>query len=418
MKIGILTYHSVPNFGANLQALSTVNFLINEGHEPVVINWFPVDLEALYSEGRVPTEQFDCHRKFVEEMLPTSKRCYSEQDVINIMVEENIEGLLVGSDAVFHHVPIKRRKVFSKRKLSFVNLHVTSDRNFPNPFWGTFLSKLEKKIPATVFSASSQNMPYFDVTQNEKKEIAESLSNFNLISVRDTWTKDMISFFRPELNNILITPDPVFGFNNNFLEQISKEEILKKFDLSEDYILVHFNKSFIKDSWIKQLEKIFNSKGYSVIGLPFPEGLRDFGLERNINFPLDTLDWYTLIKYAKGFIGERMHPMIVSIHNSTPFFCFDEYGTYKNQGFLNLKKSFIPESSKIRHVLELGGLLDYMYSYNDDNMVMPEPSQVVEKILTFDLEACDKFREYYGDLYIKSMKRTVQTLVGNNSTVL
>ena len=43
MKIGILTYHSVYNFGANLQVLSTVGYLKNNGFEPIVINWIPED---------------------------------------------------------------------------------------------------------------------------------------------------------------------------------------------------------------------------------------------------------------------------------------------------------------------------------------------------------------------------------------
>lgn len=39
MKIGILTFANVPNFGANLQALSTISYLQNHGYNPILIKW-------------------------------------------------------------------------------------------------------------------------------------------------------------------------------------------------------------------------------------------------------------------------------------------------------------------------------------------------------------------------------------------
>ena len=37
MKIGILTFYRVANFGANLQALSTYSYLCKHGHEVVFL---------------------------------------------------------------------------------------------------------------------------------------------------------------------------------------------------------------------------------------------------------------------------------------------------------------------------------------------------------------------------------------------
>ncbi|MCH8540771.1 MAG: polysaccharide pyruvyl transferase family protein [Opitutales bacterium] len=44
MKIGILTFHAVPNFGAALQALALQSFLQSEGHEPFIIDYRPAYL--------------------------------------------------------------------------------------------------------------------------------------------------------------------------------------------------------------------------------------------------------------------------------------------------------------------------------------------------------------------------------------
>ena len=43
MRIGLLTYHWVANYGANLQALSTYCYLDNNVYNPIIINWVPND---------------------------------------------------------------------------------------------------------------------------------------------------------------------------------------------------------------------------------------------------------------------------------------------------------------------------------------------------------------------------------------
>ena len=49
MKIGILTFANVPNFGAKLQALSTISYLQNHGYNPILIKWEPEDFEARFT---------------------------------------------------------------------------------------------------------------------------------------------------------------------------------------------------------------------------------------------------------------------------------------------------------------------------------------------------------------------------------
>ena len=79
MKIGILTYHCVPNFGAQLQATSTVGYLKRMGHEAVVLNWYPKDLEDMYS-NRIPKEQVSSHNNYTKDNLPVTDICRSEKD--------------------------------------------------------------------------------------------------------------------------------------------------------------------------------------------------------------------------------------------------------------------------------------------------------------------------------------------------
>ena len=69
MKVGILTYHYVPNFGAQLQALSTIGFVKRIGHTPILLHWQPTDLDDIYI-NRVPEIQRLEHSEFAKQNFP------------------------------------------------------------------------------------------------------------------------------------------------------------------------------------------------------------------------------------------------------------------------------------------------------------------------------------------------------------
>ena len=107
MKIGILTYHCVANFGAQLQVLSTVCYLRNHGHEPIVIHWYPEDLENIYSW--ISSEQLDTHIVFTEKFLPLSALCRTEEELVSEVEKLELDSILLGSDALFKYIPIRNR---------------------------------------------------------------------------------------------------------------------------------------------------------------------------------------------------------------------------------------------------------------------------------------------------------------------
>jgi glycerol-3-phosphate cytidylyltransferase-like family protein len=157
MKVGILTYHSVPNFGANLQAYSTAGYYKENGHEPIIINWVAKELDEKYGKDN-PFEQTNAHRKFIEEYLPLSKLCRTTEEVAAIIKELDIDGVVIGSDVVLQHKTFLSRIKLTKRgiKIKQKRANIT----FPNPFWGSFIQFLDKKIPVSLMSVASQNMPY------------------------------------------------------------------------------------------------------------------------------------------------------------------------------------------------------------------------------------------------------------------
>lgn len=70
MKIGVLTYHAVCNFGANLQAYCTMKYLQSLDHDVKDINF--VAPEYMQQE-KVSTKQAIAHWKFSQETLNTTE---------------------------------------------------------------------------------------------------------------------------------------------------------------------------------------------------------------------------------------------------------------------------------------------------------------------------------------------------------
>lgn len=383
MKIGLLTYHCPPNFGAQLQAISMVGYLQKLGHEVIVLNWYPADLDAFYKR-RVPLKQIQCHEEFTIKNLPITKLIRTENELVDEINRINLDAVLVGSDALFKYAPIKKRYSFCFKKKQVLSCLEMDG----NPFFGSFISKIKKRIPMCAFSVSSQNCPFELMNEEESAKMRNCFENFNYITVRDEWTKKMVEQIS-SWTNIKITPDPVFSFNqNSYLNIPTKDELREKYGLPENYVLVSFTNKFIQPSYVRSIADELVSQKISPVALPMPEGLQPMGITEQVKLPLSPLDWYGLIIHSHGYIGERMHPIVVCLHNSIPFYSFDYYGIHYRD-FL-LRKRCISSSSKTYLIVKDAGFVENIYTYFS-KQPMPTAKDIVEKIVNFDTVSCQNF---------------------------
>lgn len=114
MRIGLLTYHWVANYGANLQALSTYCYLDNNGYNPIIINWVPNDALADYQNSS-SEEQLNAHHKFIKTRCRLTRQFSEQSEISAILNEEGITHVLVGSDALFNII----RPHFHLKTLSY-----------------------------------------------------------------------------------------------------------------------------------------------------------------------------------------------------------------------------------------------------------------------------------------------------------
>ena len=405
MKIGVLAYHSACNFGANLQLLSTVGYLKRTGHTPIVLNYEADDFVAFYKRITAP-EVYTAYADFRERYMPLSRHCDCAEDLAHVLEDEQLEGVIIGSDAVAQHHPLLERILFPTRTIVSV-IHMTQDRYFPNPFWGTFADYMRKPIPMALLSASSQDSNYHLFLPSVRRQMFARLKRFGYISARDEWTKEMYAAVSCGKLQVPVTPDPVFAFNPNCKDILpSKQEILQKYHLPENYILLSFLDSrTVSIEWLNQFQTLANKQGVACVALPFPQGMKfQHPLQLEIPSPLLPLDWYALIKYSMGYIGHNMHPIVSSLHNANPFFSFDNYGIKKLNG------SYTNDySSKIKHILRLADLDDYRVSCLSRMFVPPTPEVVLDKVLSFPREKNKHFAEQYYQQYENMMNQILKS---------
>lgn len=226
----------------------------------------------------------------------------------------------------------------------------------------------------------------------------KSLEKFKFITVRDRWTQGIIKKLINKENPI--TPDPVFGFNNNVLIDGTKEDTINKFNLPEKYVCLSFCHNLYDQTWYDSLYELLHKNGFFVINLAMPEGCIKIKCDKKIDVPLSPLDWYNIIRYSSGYIGQRMHPMIVALHNKVPIYIFDHYA-YKKGG-----KNLI--SSKIYDILERAQLLSYYTNLSSSQQ--PQPHDVLSAIMTFDRKQEEIFTQKYSSLYNQFMNNIIKIL--------
>lgn len=349
MTIGILTFYRVANFGANLQALSTYKYLLNHGHQPVMLNYYDRQWYAQFEKDIALCEQYQKHISFISEYLPSqSEICYSADDINREITRLGIEAIIVGSDAVMQHHPLITRINRGKRKPFYIS-PIGCDRLFPNPLWGVGVAP---DVKMALMSGSSQNSKYRMFTHSTRQAMRDALGRFTYLGVRDNWTLKMF-MEGIGIKNVNLTPDPVFAFNYNVEDLIpTTEDIRTLFSLPEKYVLVSLHGQDITYEQLVELKTEFAKKGYTCIALPMPTGIRfkhPFDIE--IPTPLSPIHWYALIKYADGYVGSNMHPIVVSLHNAVPCFSIDNWGTRNWLG-----KATDDGSSKVGDIMNICGV--------------------------------------------------------------
>lgn len=401
-NIGVITFYKTANFGANLQAISTYKYLEQNGFNVIFVNYMSDDTRTRYEQLKDSIE-WKGHIATVNSVIKNQTEwCRDAGQILKVIGKYKIDAIIIGSDALLQHHTLISRLRKGKRKPLYV-VPVGKDRLFPNLFWGCGFSD---KLPVGLLSVSSQNSSYQTFSLLLKCRMKKALGRLKYISVRDTWTLKMVKSISPNLE-VKKTPDPVFGFNYNANDLIDKKEvILSRFGLPSNYVLVSLFGQNLSYEVLSDLKTLLGKQGIACASLHMPTGKpykHPFDFE--IKAPLSPLDWYALIKYSYGYVGNNMHPIVVSLHNAVRCFSIDNWG---RQNFWGRKVN--DGSSKIEDVMRDFGVLSN-HRMIDNGTCKISASEIVECLNSFPVEEVRKKSDYFYENYKNNMLDLTNALI-------
>lgn len=297
----ILTHHSLPNFGANLQALSTARALRARGVQARFVDFRPSELEHKYARS-VPNEQRTAHASLIAEHLDLTAPVTDQSEFEALCRSAPADLYVTGSDAVFRLNPASTR----------------ADLAFPNPYWLVGVSGRDGRTPVkAALAPSAMGCRLSALPAAQQAGVLAALEDFALLSARDTWTAGQIAALgvaRP----VTVVPDPVFSLAPLLRAQIQDEQA------THPYITI-CTQGRKDEAWVAALTRRAEGEGYETVALPTPEGRLDEGTSRQVALPLDPLDWARLLAGSAGYIGGRFHPVVVSFATGGAAVALDSY---------------------------------------------------------------------------------------------
>lgn len=300
----VLTHHSVPNFGANLQAFATSRALQERNIVAQFVDFRPPELEAKYSRT-VPEHQHAVHADFVKRNLWLSTIVIDQPSFEALCRAHPADLYVSGSDAVF------RLDASSER----------ADLTFPNPYWliGAVGPAGRPPIKAAL-APSAMGCNFKGLPALMRRGMREALQDFTLLSARDAWTVGQISSLGIG-QKVALVADPVFTLAPLLRDRAALH------NRGRPYIVVS-TQGRKTGNWVSALTRLAAAEGYDTLALPTPEGQVDSGTTRTMPLPLDPLDWATLITGASGYVGARFHPVVISLMAGNAVVALDMYHSH------------------------------------------------------------------------------------------
>lgn len=307
MKIGILTYHFPYNFGANLQAFASSQFIQSLGHDVKIIHYSPVEMIEI-NRKKVPKEQWNAHENFINKYIPLTARCDDTKRIEQVLLNEDFDGIIVGADAVWRY-PADYLEI----PLYFMQWLFESDKI--------------KKIPVASMSVAHMGKGFLHLDKDLRRQIRNAIDNFTYITVRDKWTQHVVNkhLFNGQNKVVHLNPDPVFVMDEFIKDEWNANNLIPA---NSKFILLSLpNNNNRSKSWLTRFRKHANKQGFLIGELPLPDGVSGLDFDFTVPYPIDPIQWYLWLKHASGFVGLRFHAVVSCITAGTPFYSIDSYGS-------------------------------------------------------------------------------------------
>jgi hypothetical protein len=335
-KMGILTYHYIPNNGAFLFAFSLSRLLQKEfgGFEVQVI-----DYKSPRLAGYEILKRFKVFQG-IPNFYMKRARMWDEQVRMHLTLDSDIPRF-VSEKKLQEHLA-RRYDILVTGMDVWCMTHGSERPNFPNIYW----LPERTATPKVAYGVSAYNSDA-GLIQRSSAQIGNYLDGFEVVGARDRFTLDLALSHRKRTDSLVeLIPDPTFTYefqNTNVVEKLKFLGI----DLKRPTVGLLF---FGDDALAKQILAHYKSKGYQILAMSMYNAVADF----NLGHVLTPFEWAEAFRYLDFCITDRFHGTIFCLLNQTPFISLE-------------KERFLPRSQSKLFDLLAGFHMDACYQNPADN---------------------------------------------------
>ncbi|MEG1871162.1 MAG: polysaccharide pyruvyl transferase family protein [Peptostreptococcaceae bacterium] len=311
MRVGILTFHFGNNYGGILQCYALQKVIKSYGHTVEIINYLPTSLPL---KKRLLNKFKSLHN--IKDFTENLRRIKIKDNKENILQEEKV--LIIKSFDEFRTKNLNISEQLTKDTIGrYANSHydaivVGSDQVWTSIFdpdsiyfigWGPDYKG--KRISYAACSAHSC------VRGKRRKELQTFIKKFDIITVRDATTRELVNNIINEKPEIVPDPTQLYDFKE-FISSDSPEE---------PYILTYILGGEIIGGHLNAIKKIKEQVGdISVYSIINPSNSVDIALYSDKSFyHLGPIDWVNLFTKARIVYTDSFHGIMFSMKFNIPF---------------------------------------------------------------------------------------------------
>ncbi len=299
-KIGILTFFWAHNPGTFLQAYATYQAIKRRFPDYSVEI---IDYRFRRIKFNFRLHHFNCinfykelkkyyiFNNFQNKFLKKSKHKYIGLDydgAKQFLLQNQYDLIVVGSDIVLYLLEYHYRN------------------SIPSIYW----LPEDLHCVKVMLSSSGYNVDCAALSEGLKSRLTKSINDFNLITVRDEMTYDLITKTLGLNNHSIldVSPDPTFDLVIDYSHGDSYVQKLK-IDSSKRIAIINLPPGHQKTQMII---KCLKSKGFKVASFNY-NPMADYNLT-----DISPFEWAGIYKYATITLTDRFHGTIYSLKNFTP----------------------------------------------------------------------------------------------------
>ena len=281
MKIGIITVHSVPNYGAVLQAYALASHLRSTGRATTTIDYRQPALEKMYAmRWKLPPPinhwlRLRRNDAFVNNQIPLSKlQCRSVEEFTPDI--KNYDAFITGSDQVWFTGPVQY---------------------YDPMYFLDFAAPGKRKISYAASAGGTTDFAEF------APRVKAALASYDHIGVRDSHTEQLIAPLSPRAP-VQVT-DPVFLCDFEPL-------LAKNPPISEPYLLVFGDFAGRLAPALRAIIKATGLKRIVSLQYPCPDATQ------RVSAPSPT-SWLNHFKHASFVVTSYFHGAAIAAKFERPF---------------------------------------------------------------------------------------------------